>query len=54
MARNFRTAVIDLVAGLRATGPNDDAAAIRKRALTLDSSDQMKQALAGPPRPPTG
>src|SRR5262249_25432680 len=45
-ARNFRAAVVDLVAGLRAAGRDDDADALKAKALALDGSDEMKQALS--------
>jgi hypothetical protein len=47
----FRRAVADLVASLRAAGRHDDAVAVRDKALILDPSGEMKQALEQPPKP---
>jgi hypothetical protein len=41
----FRRSATELVTSLRAAGRNDDAAAVRDKALTLDPSDEMKKAL---------
>lgn len=41
----FRRSAAELVTSLRAAGRNDDAAAVRDKALTLDPSDEMKKAL---------
>jgi hypothetical protein len=46
MARSFRSAVLDLVTALRAAGRNDEADAVKARALALDPSEETKRALA--------
>ena len=49
MDTNFRQGVVELIAGLRAAGRNDEANTVRAKALEIDPSDDLKRDLEQDP-----